>query len=1243
MNCDSMDGIGQNSRALALLLCGGLVLVTACSSPEQPAVSANRQPEKLARVPIDLPAISSEAFERVEPQDAERRFVDLNPNETGLDLLHIWAPPAKHRNFVNPIFGTGVAIGDYDNDGWQDVFVGRQTDAGRLFRNCGGMKFEDVTEKVGIDPQGMWTSGTTFVDINNDGRLDLYLCGFDCPNRLYINQGDSFTECASEYGLDFQGASIEMLFADYDRDGDLDAYLVTNYMRPETDRVTLKIRRRPGHAPEVNEEYREMFYFMKGPNGNYKRMRGGQYDHFFRNDDGKFVDATESSGIGLNPYMGLSANWWDYNDDGWPDLYVANDFAGPDHLFRNNGPDDNGLVTFTDVAQDALPHTPWYSMGSDFADINNDGRLDYLGSDMAGTNHYRDKMAMGNMSGPDSTAWFLNFPVPPQYMRNSMYLNTGTNRFMEVAYLTGLAKTDWTWTVKFADLDNDGWQDVFFTNGMTRDLFNSDLLNQLKAVEAEHAATGDPSKPIKDVIQDFWESHEPYRLENLAFQNNGALKFKNVSRAWGLDHRGVSTGAAVGDLDNDGDLDIVMTGFEEPVKVYRNDLNSGKSIRFRLIGRNSHRSALGARIKLLHGKEDAQVRYLSNTRGFMSTSEAIAHFGLGPKEGKELRVEVTWPSGCQQVFDSLQPNRLYTLVEGQPSSEKEPAPHPVRNFELTELFADYRHRELEYNDFRRQPLLPNKHSQLGPGMAWGDIDGDGDDDLYIGGAAPSPGTIYENLGGGKFIRKDQDCFRLDQKNEDMAPLFFDADGDGDQDLYVVSGGVECEPNAKSLQDRLYLNDGRGQFEKGFDCLPPIFESSGAVAASDFDRDGDLDLVIGGRVVPGAYPTTPKSYLLKNVGGKFEDVTAEIAPQLAETGMITALIWSDVDGNDWPDLLATTEWGPVHFFRNDAGKLVRETESVGLGGNLGWYHSICGGDIDNDGDTDFVVGNTGLNTKYKANAAKPELLYFGEFDDSGRKRIIEAKFEDDVCLPRRGLSCSSHAMPMVKEKTPTFHEFASSSLSDLYSDEKLESATRYEVNTLESAMLINESVDGRVRFRFKPLPQIAQASPIFGCVLNDFNSDGNLDLVVAQNFYGPQRETGYFDGGIGLLLLGDGNSNFEAIDAAESGFVISGDATSLTTTDLDQDGRLDLVVGRNNASLLAFANRMVTASTSPAAAKTITGREFEIGTKVFLKLAGGRTRLHEVTAGSGYLSQSSRAVFDSSTIERVIPPDTIEVD
>ena len=541
--------------------------------------------------------------------------------------------------------------------------------------------------------------------------------------------------------------------------------------------------------------------------------------------------------------------------------------------------------------------------------------------------------------------------------------------------------------------------------------------------------------------------------------------------------------------------------------------------------------------------------------------------------------------------------------------------------------AEVLHQEMEYDDFQRQKLLPNKSSQLGPGMAWGDVDGDGDDDAFIGGSAGFEGLLFLNQGNGQFNNALQSCFTYDVRSEDMGSLFIDFDRDGDLDLYVVSGGVECEPGDALLRDRLYINDGIGNFEKGpSDMLPDIRSSGSVVAAADIDGDSHLELFIGGRIVPGKYPEAPQSYVLRYTGAKYENVTDAIAPEIKQAGMVTSALFTDVDGDHKPDLMVTYEWGPVRYFHNDNGKLIDRTSQAGLANRQGWYNSISGGDMDNDGDTDYLVGNFGLNTKYQASKNKPEIMYYGDFEGNGKKRIIEAKYENGICLPHRGLGCSSGAMPMIKQKLPTYHKFAITSLQDIYTENRINDAEQFEINNLASGILINQTDnEGKVRLEFQPLPRIAQASPIFGSAVCDINGDGNLDLYVVQNFFGPQRETGYMDGGVSLLLLGDGTGQFESVAPAISGLLVPWDGTSLTISDINQDQRPDFIVGVNSGKLRIFLNQIQSKSMAIRILDKSEGQN-HIGAKVSVNFSDDSVQLHEVSAGGGYLSQSAPVVF-----------------
>lgn len=1105
-----------------------------------------------------------------------KRFLAIDPAEAGIDFQHQWSPPAKHRDqLTNAFCGGGVAIGDYDQDGFPDVFLCGQNQGGHLYRNLGSFRF--VNESAILVPApatGTWATGATWADVDNDGWLDLYVCGFDCPNRLYLNRekGETraFVESAQSLGLDFQGASVIGSFSDYDRDGDLDLFVLTNRLpAPNSLRnEPFSLQKGPDGKPLLPEAFRQYADLIVLPDGSFKRIDAGQYDHLYRNEGpGRpFTEVTAEAGMSGNHY-GLSATWWDWNRDGWPDLYVANDFFGPDQLWTSNGPGPDGRITFTDKTPEALPHTPWFSMGADLVDINNDGLMDLFATDMAGSTHYNEKMQMGNMSGPDSEAWFLDFPVPPQYMRNAFYLNTGTPHFMETAQLMGIATTDWTWSVNFGDLDHDGKEDLFVTNGMSRDWLNSDLKNRA------------PSKEGWDRYYDFWYAQPELRQTNRVFRNQGKLSMKECGAAWGLDAKTVSFGSVLSDLDRDGDLDLVVNNFNEAPLLYQNNGPAGQRLSFRLVGTRSNRFGLGATVTLrLPDAREILTRHLTSTWGFMSSPEPRIHAGLGHHD-KVAELTVRWPSGQEQVFRDLAAGSHYTITE--PANTPPAATTEASSSGDSPLFTasnhvrGIRHRERPFDDFARQPLLPSKHSQLGPGLAVADVNGDGLEDLYLAQGAGSAGRIFYRLkrpspSGSAFgVVKTGKPFAQHVKCEDITPLFFDADQDGDQDLYVVSGGVEGEPGDAVFQDRLYLNDGSGRFTHAVDALPDRPDSGGPVTAGDFDRDGDLDLFVGGRVIPGRYPKTPRSLLLRNDGvapdgaRRFADVAAEHG--LERVGMVTAAHWQDLNGDRWPELLLATEWGPVLIYHNHEGAL---TKSV-AGPQIGWWSALAIADVDADGDLDLVAGNNGLNSKYKATTDKPELLYFGDFHGTGTSQILEAKFENGICLPHRGYSCSSHAMPSLREKLPTFHAFASKSLEAIYSQPRLENALRLEADTLESGVFLNEGTEG---FVFRPLPRLAQTFPVFAIAAGDWTEDDLLDLILVGNSHSPQRETGNMDGGIGLLLEGDGRGGFQPVWPNQSGLVIPGDAKGLALTDLNGDSKPDLLVGINDDELRAFLAR-----------------------------------------------------------------------
>jgi hypothetical protein len=1133
--------------------------------------------------------------------------------------------PIRNEHPMNRLYASamctgGIAVGDVDGNGLPDIYCVSGPDRNALFLQTGDMVF--TRTECGLDGGEAWGVGAAFADVDGDGDLDVMVCNHESACQLYLNESAKvgalkFREAAAEWGVNLSDAAHTPAFCDYDGDGDLDLYLMTNlFYDPrgrakdedvlEVDTVNRRARVRPGY-----DKYYKITKVRRGPNpGDFyiERDKAGRRDWLLRNDGGKFTDVTVAAGMSAETNIGLSATWWDYNGDGRPDLYVGDDFDDPDYFYRNDG---GGK--FTNVVKTVVPHTTWFSMGADFGDLNNDGWMDFLIGDMFGTNHYKQKVSMGPMGGKTE---FLTTTEPRQYMRNALYVNTGTGQFMEAAQLTRLDRTNWTWAIQLQDFDNDGWADVFVTNGMSRDYNDSD--NEL-ALDFRYGETE-------------WQRHlraktPALKEENLAFRNKGGVfEFENVSTKWGLDHMGMSFAAASADLDRDGDLDLVVVNLEEPVFIYRNQSQDGARVLVQLQGGKAAPQGVGATITVEAGGLK-QTRQLTLMRGYLASHEPVAHFALGKAQRIE-RMEILWPNGKPQEFKDLAAGQFYTVKEPEASTftpeVKAPAPLLVPVAEGLPLT----HRETPFDDFIREPLLPNKLSQLGPGLAVADVDGDGDDDVFQTGAAGQAGQLLLNDGSGKFSpAPGNTAFPDDLKAEDLGALFFDADGDGDVDLLVAAGGVEVEAGAAALQDRLYLNDGKGQFTSAPEkSLPAETDSGSVLAAADFDRDGDLDVFAGGRVVSGAYPATPRSHFYLNDGkGRFTD--AGETHGIAAPGLVTGALWSDADGDGWLDLFITCEWGPVKFYRNDKGKLNDATAAAGLAALTGWWNGIAGRDLDGDGDMDYCVTNFGLNTKYHASPGHPTLLYYGDFDGSGKKQLVEAEYEDKTVFPVRGRSCSSQAMPFIRDKFSSYKSFAVASLSDIYTDGKLKQSDRFAAEELRSGILRN---DGKGRFTFAPLPRLAQFAPGFGVVLTDLNEDGHPDIFMAQNFWSPQPETGRMDGGLSLVLLGSKDGEFRELWPAESGVVIPRDAKSLVEGEFFGPGKRGWLVGINDSSAALYRLRT-------AESNTLTVRGLTPGTRVTAEYTGGARQSAESASGSGYLSQSAASLSfgNESAIQQVI--------
>ncbi len=1134
--------------------------------------------------PESLPSVSSTPLlPRSGPRGATL-FKTLPPAETGIVAINHYDDPKMWAELfpeftIGPI-GTGIAIGDFDGDGKPDVFVVCKTGENHLYRNLGNFKFEDVTAKAGVGgPIDAWKQGATFVDINNDGKLDLYVCRFGAPNLLYINQGDgTFKEEAARRGLAVTDASGQAAFMDYDRDGKLDVFIQTNLLDAEA---------RPT----------------------------GQRNYLFHNNgDGTFTNVTDQARISNVDAQGHSATWWDYNEDGWPDLYIANDFKEPDILYRNNG---DG--TFTNVLSWVVPHTPHSSMGADIADLKNNGHIDLLVADMATTTRIKDQRTMARMRAglPESDS------VPgaaQQYMRNALFINTGTGRMEEAALFSGLAATDWTWSVRLEDLDNDGFVDAFFTNGTVREFHNADLGRQMMAVES----IGERNRMMRD---------SPVLAEkNLAFRNHGDLSFENVSAAWGLDHMGAKFGAAFGDLDGDGDLDLIFANYDGTFTVCRNDSDTGHRVIFDLRGHASNSYGVGAVVKI-ETNAGIQVRTLLLARGYLSSSEPMLHFGLGDADTLH-RVTVQWPSGIVQTLENLPADRRYTLNEPNVAPPALSAPSerdalPAGQF--VDVTADkglqYTAKETPFDELKKQPLLTIRLNRQGPAAAVADFDGDGEEDIVVGGTRGQAGRFFSSFGGGSFLARGEGSFSDTSEINDAGVLAFDVNGDGADDLLVTKGGNAAPAGDAGYQPHLLLNDGRGHFSAAAaDALPSLPNSVGPVAAADFNRTGQLGLFIGGRVVPGAYPKTPDSVLLENQGGHLVDVTDSLSPALRHVGMVTGAIWSDVDGDGWLDLVLTLNWGGVKLFHNERGHgFVDQSAAFGFeSAGSGWWNSIASADLNGDGRPDFVVGNVGLNTVFHASPEHPAVLFAGDLDGSGRNHLLDAQYEGDRLYPLRSLEQMMQNFSSIGRKYTTFEAYGKATVSDIFSQTRLDAAQKLTATEFRSGIFLSQP-DGH--YRFQPLPNLAQLSPIFGIVVGDFDGDGHADICAVQNSFAPISEIGRFDGGLGIFLRGDGEGNFAVVPARESTFVVAGDAKAIVEFDLDDDGWPDFFITRNNFPSLALRNRGVAGRQSFAVSlHGPRGNHHAIGARVTVKLTDGTTQVSEVEAGAGYLSQSSPSLF-----------------
>lgn len=1082
---------------------------------------------------------------KINAQNSEQ-FSLISSKESGIDFNNIIKDDRNNNilKYANFYGGAGVGVGDFNNDGLSDIyFAGNQVED-KLYINKGNFEFEDVTNKAGIINNGSWSTGVTIADVNNDGLIDIYVTNelYDHQpelrrNKLYINQGNAkFKEMAKEFGVDDSERTRHATFLDYDKDGFLDLFVLTQPPNP----------------------------------GSYSEYMGSELllpkytSRLFRNINGKsFIDVTEKAGL-LKAGFPNAVSASDLNNDGWTDLYVSNDFYSPDALYINN---KDG--SFTNIVNSALNHMSYYSMGVDVSDINNDGFLDVFVLDMVAEDNFRLKSNMSGMN-PEAFWKIVNKGDHYQYMFNNLHLNNGNNTFSEIAQLANVAATDWSWANLIADFDNDGEKDFYITNGLLRDIRNTDASKAVGKFVTDTANKWVKDNPNGGAIT-IWDILDlkktlsllpSKKLSNYMYKNNGNYNFEKVADKWGLDNESFSNGAAYADFDNDGDLDLVINNINEKAFLYKN--NSTKNyLRLNLKSR-VNKTTLGSRIIVKNdGKQ--QVLETTNVRGVYSTSESTSHFGLGEIETVD-EVIIYWPNDKKTILNNVQANQFLTLfMEDDSINIDEPEVNEPSLF--TEIdnskLIEYMHKENNFDDFEYQVLLPHKMSQFGPSLAVEDVNNDGLKDVFVGGASGFAGELFIQSEKGKFEIKAKTPFKSDRMQEDIDALFIDIDGDGDKDLYVVSGGNEFIKDDQNYKDRIYLNDGNGEFSKGIDLIQANNISGSVVKASDFDKDGDIDIFIGGRLDPRNYPTPVDSQLLENIDGKFVDVSSEKAKGLKDLGMVTEAIWSDYDNDNDLDLIVVGEWMPITIFKNESNSFEKVENEV-LNNSEGWWFSIEQGDFDNDGDMDFVAGNLGLNYKYKTTKSTPFDVYYEDFDSNGSNDIVLGYYNFGKHYPVRGFSCSSEQVPKLKKEFKKYDIFASLEIDEVYGEKKLSKALYYKTQTFASSFIENL---GNGSFKISELPIETQFSSVNDIEVTDLNEDGNLDLIIAGNLFVSEIETSRNDAGTGVVLLGDGKNSFKPMNSLKSGFFVNKDVKKIKLL-FDKNQKL-ILVGNNNSALQVF--------------------------------------------------------------------------
>ncbi len=1125
--------------------------------------------------------------------DSKQTGVDFNNDITETDSFSI-----LNTEFIYN--GGGVGIGDLNGDGLQDLyFTGNQVD-NKLYLNKGNLKFEDVTEQAHAQKYpGQWSSGINILDLNLDGKLDIYICNTFVhdpekrKNLLFINQGNNdkdipqFKEMAAEYGIADTTHSSNAQFFDYDNDGDLDLFIATN---------------------EMDTKYPNQ-YFQKVTDGSSPNR-----DRLYRNDGGHFTDVSDAAGIKLAGYS-HSALITDFNQDGWLDIYVANDYITNDLIYINN---QDG--TFTNQIASIFKHQAASAMGSDVADLNNDGRVDLFTTEMLPYHNKRKKLFL-NANNYNNYTNNEKYGYEYQYSRNTLQVNQGVNPenglpiFSEVAFLGGLQETEWSWTPLLADFDNDGNRDIFVTNGFPRDVTDHDF----GAFRGNYSYLIPPLELQAQIPQ--------IKVPKFVFKNEGDLHFSDQSKQWGVDITAFTNGAAYADLDNDGDLDLVTNNIDDKAFIFKNTLNSPKKInanylRIKLIGTKNNPDAFGAQVTAYFGGK-AQTAQLTSARGYISSSENIAHFGLGTL-AKVDSVVINWSGNKHTKITDVAINKIVEIrADEAVALPIASAGGLLDDLNPISLGLNFIHRDSDFIDFNFQKTLPHKFSAYGPSIAVGDVNGDGLDDAYISGSAQEDGIWLIQTAAGNFIQKSV-SYKTDpeKKEEELGSLLFDADGDGDLDLYLVHGGAQYQTGSPLYQDVLCVNDGKGNFTLAPNALPQETSCGQAVKAADFDGDGDLDLFVGGRVLPRTFPKTDKSFIFRNDSKDkdhpiFTDVTAQLFPELTEIGMVSDALWTDFNADGKPDLILANEWSSLVFLQNEGGKFKNVTQQTGIADKLGWWTSLAGGDFDNDGDIDYVAGNFGENIYFKCTGDEPLRLYAKDFDNNGLYDPFISCYWADSTGTRKEYFYPSRddmikQLVMIRRKFQTYAAYGEATVQDVFTPEELQGAQILKSNWMSSSYVENL---GNGKFKISELPTAAQLAPIYGILPYDIDQDGLLDIVMVGNDFGMELLQGRADAFNGLILKNKGKNQFAALSLNESSFFVPGDARALTRLTSAQ-GQEILLATQNRGALKAFAPKL-------PPTKIISLAQNEVKAQLVFK--NGQKQMRELYWGSSFLSQEPRSI------------------